>query len=592
LPSAQNDQLVAPSASRTAQTVEAIVLVWLRRACVVILLIALSSAESAWAIGMNQQFFRNGLLKGLPDLDQYSLKFYDGQLRGLTDSSERQILPAIYADIYYCGHGIFLATGTDPLHKFYFSKTRHIFNRDGVELPVTAPEGTTLLNIFSFGQEADAYRNIELSRLDPNTILLYGSSDGCEGLCDAHGTIILPALPGEIRYVSSHLAYVEIPHVRYDIDLKTRGLFGLPRDSEGVRDSHGTVIPPALLGNIHYVSTRSAYVEIPNARYVIDLKTGKRTPSEGGYRPGAFPAPRLPWHSGVGVPMGEMPQDRKINTIGNDDGLFDKEYWTERREYPIGHLAMFDRFLHEHNLIGMTEGEATSYLDLKRSPNNKTLVCMFPDDGCTPMDWGIRMYLKDGKVENWCFFYGGDLPAERESEPVSSNVILEGVDFRSRIFSFSFHMDNRHGEFPKTTPKVPTNSKIMPSQCELDWRGIPERPLKSEFIHRRVRFCASYEADLIRSIRERSLPVLRGRTVSCTFRLKNGAATNLKISQTSDNEIADNLALSIIQSVIPPLETDRSILEEHDIRVEFCTPGDLNWVPSAITVVPRENDYK
>jgi hypothetical protein len=122
---------------------------------------SLCSSEPAHAVGMNQEIFRNGLLRGLPDLDHSSVKLYDGQLRGLADSNGRQILPAIYADISYCGHGIFLATETDPQHKSYFSKRRHIFNRDGVELPVTMPENGVLLNIFSFGLNADKDHNLE-----------------------------------------------------------------------------------------------------------------------------------------------------------------------------------------------------------------------------------------------------------------------------------------------------------------------------------------------------------------------------------------------------------------------------------------------
>jgi hypothetical protein len=145
--------------------------------------------------------------------------------------------------------------------------------------------------------------------------------------------------------------------------------------------------------------------------------------------------------------MIRLPQDRKITTIAHDDGLFDKEYWMECREYPIDHLTMFSRFLHEHNLIGMPEGKVANYLEPRRSPDKRTLVCLLPQSGCTRSLCGMRMYLKDGKVEKWCFFSEGT-----ESEPITSNVILEDLHPRSRLINR--RIGDQQATWPKTSPKT------------------------------------------------------------------------------------------------------------------------------------------
>jgi len=366
-----------------------------RSSCILILLIAVCAVESACAVGMNKQIFRNGIFRGLPNLDQSTVKFNNGELRGLTDAKGQQILPTIYADISYCGHGIFLATEVDPEHRWYFSRKRHLFNRNGLELPVMLPQDAVLLNIFSFGPKADSDPELVLNELDSSTILLFGLPEDKEGLCDVRGTTTLPALSAEIRFVSSN----------------------------------------------------SAYVKMPNVRYVVDLKTGEESPTGTcGYSAGIFPVPRIPRSSLTRTLP--LPHDRQITMIPHDDGSFDKEYWLERRPFPISRLVMFNRFLKDHDLIGMPEADLIGNIGPKRSRDKKTFEYALPElgRGMPPCDTGMRMYLKDGRVERWCFF-----SKVQESDPITTNVVLEDpANFRLRLF----HNGIYQGIFPKTNPKT------------------------------------------------------------------------------------------------------------------------------------------
>ncbi len=359
---------------------------------IVLFLAATWFCELVHASGLTSGQFRDGLVQGLLDLDQRSLRFCDGKLRGLTDSKGREILPAKYSDIYYCGHGIFLATDVAPGHRIFFGKQRHFFNSDGVELFHRVPTGAILLNVFSFGDVAEQDPNLELRDLPKETILLFGYQDRSQGLCDVKGTVLLPTIVGSVLFLTPGSAFVE---------------------PDGSR------------------------------RSIVDLATMKASSTDLQPDIGKFPPPRLPQEHNYTPFSMRLPEDRVIKIVETDNRVFDKEYWLEKRTYPVSTEAMFNRFLTQYNLIGMPKNEVVNLLgapskslglvsgtvpganlllsNLVRHPD--LMIYRFPSTGCVPFFFGVKICLEHDKVVSWFFVSEG-----KESEIVTTNVVLQVAD--------------------------------------------------------------------------------------------------------------------------------------------------------------------
>lgn len=363
--------------------------------------------------------FKNGMVYGLVDIDQNTTRFCTGDLFGLEDENGRTILQPKYSDIEYCGHGIFLATDVQKSNKYYFGDKRHFFNRAGTELTYALPDSAFLFNIFSFGEEADKDPHLVLDKFPSDTLLLFGYHDAAcrspvesdqQGLCNIVGKVFLPAIPGLVLFLEPGSAFV-------------------------IRDGY--------------------------ARSIVNLKTWSTKPTTLQRNPGSIPKSRIPWTGNFQVSM-PFPEDRHRKVVHTDNGQFDHDYWCDRRNYPIRSINMFNRFLHEYNLIGMPRdrvllllGEPHNAPPWATSPN--ALTYEFPNQSCTPYFSGIKIYIGNEHVTSWSFIHSDQATINpgKESKRFNTNVVLnDSLDgSNNRLVKSRIGEAGNTDSFPAIQPK-------------------------------------------------------------------------------------------------------------------------------------------
>lgn len=375
------------------------------------MLLCLVSSTQVQAVVPKQSFARYslGLINSLTDIDQRSLRFCSGGLYGISDSKGREILPVTYSDISYCGHGIFLAVETEPKSPFHFGTRCHFFNRDGIESPHSVPTDSALLQILTFGSEADKRSNLILDRLSSSTLLIFEEKDEKQGICDLQGRILLPAVKGRILFLNSDYALID---------------YGESKNCSKVDFKSFTVKP-----------TRIRYIS------------------------GKIPKPRIPestrYHGFVNLPP---PVDRIIKRVESKLDTFDIYYWVEKRVIPITPLGMFNLFLTKYDLIGMSEDRVKSLLGspdkrIRYDSNGKQNLLVSPEIvslnyrleyvQCTPYLHVVRITLRNNKVICWNIHYEG-----KESAQVTTNVLL-----RLNQKGLPTVKGKHEFEFPSTIPK-------------------------------------------------------------------------------------------------------------------------------------------
>lgn len=381
--------------------------------CLSVILAQVLGVDQARASGLDSLRFKNGMVHGLTDIDQNMLRGCSGDLYGIEDESGRIIIPPKYSDIEYCGHGIFLATDVQKANKYFFGDKRHFFNRDGVELSFVLPENAFLLNIFSFGEKADKETDLVLTKFAADTILLFGyrvapqpqTLNTCmQGLCDLNGKVLMQPISGNILFLEPGLAFVDAPG---------------------------------------------------NKRSIVDLKTWSAKPTSLERNPGSVPRSRIHWPSNYQVPM-PFPKDRIRKVVSTDTGTFDSDYWRERRDHPIRCLEMFNRFLHQYDLIGMQKDRVAVLLGESDRTNTwatnpEGFTYRFPSYSCTGEFSGLKIYVKNDHVASWSFIASNSFGnTGNESEPITTNVVLKRAD-TGRIIGA--RIGQAKYEFPETEPK-------------------------------------------------------------------------------------------------------------------------------------------
>jgi WG containing repeat len=331
--------------------------------------------------------FSNGMIQYVTEIDQRTYYPSDGTRFGLVDMEGNEILPVKYANIQYFGHGLFLATDTEPKHKFYFGEKRHFFTKDGVELDYKIPANTLLLTLFTYGASAEKNAALELKTLPTDTILVAVYRDGRQTLCNKEGKVLIEPNAGKVLFISPNLAFLD----------------------KGARCS------------------------------IVDLTNGKVTPTEHQYSPAKYPPPRLEQAVYPRTSI-DFPANRKLKIDKNDDGSFDPVYWNEKRTYPIPIFCMLNRFLRDHDLIGMSKRDVETWLGesitspglisgvdssaqdrlqkLINAPN--VIMYRFRSEGCIPFFGGLKITFKDDKVAHWTF-----VDESKESAPITQNVLLK-----------------------------------------------------------------------------------------------------------------------------------------------------------------------
>lgn len=375
-------------------------------------------------LALDSYRFQHGMVRGLSDIDQNTMHFCDGKLFGLTDKSGHQIIAPKYSDIEYCGHGLFLATDVHQFNKYYFGERRHFFNRSGMEQNFSLPKDTILLNIFSFGAAADKQPDSTLNELAPDTLLLFGSpveefhrmTSTKQGLCDLRGKILLAPVKGQVLFLEPG----------------------------------------------------RAFVIAPGGSKIVDLSTWHEEATTLQRSPGRVPPPRIHWPSNFQVQM-PFPSDRTRICVETDDGKFDPKYWGTGRDYPIKMMNMFNRFLHEYDLIGMSKSDVLILLGSGSSPERtsgkmatETQFYRFPSSGCIPEVYGVKIDIKNEKVASWSFHYScGTYNQSEESNLITANVVL---DLPTESRNGGRIRAARNGEqpfkrFPSTISKYPSNTR-------------------------------------------------------------------------------------------------------------------------------------
>jgi hypothetical protein len=121
--------------------------------------------------------------------------------------------------------------------------------------------------------------------------------------------------------------------------------------------------------------------------------------------------------------------DCLIKIVAPSTELFDREYWCERRTYPIAVLDMFSRFLRQYNLVGMKEEQAfdlfgpASWVEpVGYAGELGSITYAFSGGGCEGFPFGVKLYLKDSRVDSWTLFSG-----RKESNRITSNGAIETV---------------------------------------------------------------------------------------------------------------------------------------------------------------------
>lgn len=319
----------------------------------------------------------------LLNLDQNSLRYASGDLYGLEDTAGRVIIPAKFSDIEYCGHGLFLATETEPSSNYYFGTKRSIFNREGVELAYKLPAGAVLLNIFSFGKEADRDKGFVLDKLPDDMTFLFAYKDvpdasldlAKQGICTVDGKLLLPATQARILFLEPGQAFIE-----------------RPKNSCSTADFETWTIKPT------------------NLRYSNSIPP-RRTPEHG------YPIP--------------LPPDRFKTTKISTSQKFDSSYFKERRYSPVSGFEMFNRFLKENDLIGMNR---TQVVDLLGEPavgpewatKGDAHLYRFGGWSCIGAFSGVKVYFQKNRVVGWSFIDNEMMGHEgKESELIKSNVLLK-----------------------------------------------------------------------------------------------------------------------------------------------------------------------
>ncbi|CAN5186551.1 hypothetical protein BH11CYA1_BH11CYA1_33990 [soil metagenome] len=340
------------------------------------------------ALALDSYRLQHGMVRGLTDLDQNTLHFCDGNLFGLKDESGHEILAPKYSDIEYCGHGLFLATDVNQSNKYYFGEKRHFFNRSGLEQKFSLPKDTLLLNIFSFGSAADNDPDITLNELAADTLLAFGS-----------------------------------PFEEYPRMTSTK---------QGLCNLRGNVLLAPLKGQVLFLKPGRAFIDAPGGRKTVDLSTWQEEGTTLQRNPGTVPRPRIHWPNNYQVQM-PFPSDRIRISVGTDLGKFDPKYWETGRDSPIKMIHMFNRFLHEYDLIGMSEsdllillGSGSSHVRLPGKLAPEAHYYQLPSSGCIPTDFGIKINIKSEKVVSWLFHYRCNSSSEsEESDLLTTNVVLD-----------------------------------------------------------------------------------------------------------------------------------------------------------------------
>jgi hypothetical protein len=117
-----------------------------------------------------------------------------GNDHGLTDFSGKELVPTIYADIKYLGHGLFLLKQRlpDPERRFECADEKLLFDSNFRNLKPNVPPDANFERILWLGKQADLELGLPLKELPSDSLLIF-NADKKLGICDVAGKQILHA---------------------------------------------------------------------------------------------------------------------------------------------------------------------------------------------------------------------------------------------------------------------------------------------------------------------------------------------------------------------------------------------------------------
>lgn len=151
-----------------------------------------------------------------------------------------------------------------------------------------------------------------------------------------------------------------------------------------------------------------------------------------------------------------FPPDRLQEKTFTDNKTFDSDYWSERRDHPIRMIYMFNRFLHQYNLIGMSKDKVAELLGDPDGMKGPIVFAgtfyRFPYFDCTGSFEGILISFAEDKVCSWKFIGGSSHLAftRSESAPVTTDVVLDQPTEGTRLTNAAIG----ERKFPAVLPKV------------------------------------------------------------------------------------------------------------------------------------------
>lgn len=191
--------------------------------------------------------------------------------------------------------------------------------------------------------------------------------------------------------------------------------------------------PPGCSPN-HVEVTDSYWIRTINDQKVYFDLTGKE-----------IPAPKSIEQQSMQRKVYLLAPNRYVLKINTDSGKFDSRLWTLGLGKPISRLLMFERFLQERDLIGMSEDDVLKLLgpgEPRRYPTrdiSSTRLYVLTSGGCdVESALLLKLTMHNGKVESWCFSSNG------KDQPSNTRNVLIPHD------SFS-------AGFPSTMPKYKDN---------------------------------------------------------------------------------------------------------------------------------------
>jgi hypothetical protein len=388
--------------------------------------------------------------------------FVGGTL-GVVDGHNHYVIPSRFSKVEYLGFGLYQTTDIDFPNKYTLGKGHALYDHDGHRLVLEVPAGCTFERVFWLGKKAQVIRGQHFHHLPPAALLQIRNGDKL-GVCDVHGTIVVPVeydqmeQPGDGLSIISQGDRVSLfgrkggfvfnaedhslkpvePNALVNLDDRYSDgmhIFWASGGGAGYLGSDGQIAIPAkyfhggpFVNGCATVSLRCDG-QANLWRYPQIDKTGKEIlpespiiaqerESEKGFdeQPASKTTLFSREASANGLQWGTLWQcedNRFIEHILPARKNFDSIRWKCSRG--INRENQFGDFLKDYHLIGMTRRAVCDVLGEERALGTRNevgepLYYTVVFGGCQGMSAYVQVSFNgDDKVDHWCFYERGEV---------------------------------------------------------------------------------------------------------------------------------------------------------------------------------------